>query len=203
MRCLRKQVSLASRVHFLSCLTLQPRFGRPSLDKIHASLPSGTQIVRRDFHGTARRSSLVDLLKRLLLNRSSPESQFLQKDPTAMATSVANFDLARQVLRMSNQGQGFLTASPTDAVFVCIDCEASEWDQQKVTELGVAVLDTKDLAGTAPGQYGEEWIKEMNYAHFRPVEYAHVVNRRFVKGAEDRFAFGDRSVSLRIHSIRY
>lgn len=32
-----------------------------------------------------------------------------------------------------------------DAVFICIDCEAWEHDQHEVTEIGVAVFDTRDL----------------------------------------------------------
>lgn len=111
--------------------------------------------------------------------------------PSAQTRSdLANLDLMRQIVRMT--GQTYATPYSTDVIFVCIDCEAYEHHQPYVTELGVAVLDTRDIAGVLPGENGEGWIAKMRYAHFRPVEYAMKVNRRFVQGAEDRFAFGER-----------
>lgn len=32
-----------------------------------------------------------------------------------------------------------------NVVFVCIDCEAFEWDAKKVTEVGVSILDTSKI----------------------------------------------------------
>lgn len=107
-----------------------------------------------------------------------------------------NLSTAQAELTALHQILG-LTPSPAlredykDAVLICIDCEAFERDQRKVTELGVAVLDTRDLRGVTSGENGEEWVAKMKYAHFRPAEYARLVNRKFVKGCEDRFAFGD------------
>lgn len=116
-------------------------------------------------------------------------------------------DLTSQIFKMTSTN--YSNPEPVDAVFVCIDCEAFEFAQNKVstdkavylmgfsdpldqvTELGVAVLDTKEIAGMDPGLHGEQWVEKISYAHFRPVEYANVVNRRFVKGAESLFAFGN------------
>lgn len=104
--------------------------------------------------------------------------------------TVANAELAtlHQILGLTSSLS--LRADYKDAVLLCIDCEAFERDQRKVTELGVAVLDTRDLRGVAPGKNGEDWVAKMKYAHFRPVEYARLVNRRFVQGCEEGFAFG-------------
>ena len=104
---------------------------------------------------------------------------------------MANAELTtlHQILGLTTSPN--LRADYKDAVLICIDCEAFERDQRKVTELGVAVLDTGDLAGVPPGENGEGWVTRMKYAHFRPVEYAGLVNRKFVKGCEDRFAFGE------------
>lgn len=37
-----------------------------------------------------------------------------------------------------------------DVVFVCIDCEAFEFDHEKIMEIGVSVLDTKKLDSVSP-----------------------------------------------------
>lgn len=77
-----------------------------------------------------------------------------------------------------------------DVVFLCVDCEAYEWAQHKVTEVGVAVLDTRRLEqnGSCPDLTSIAGL--MEHAHFRPVEYSNLVNRRFVKGCPNSYGFG-------------
>ncbi|KAK4549344.1 hypothetical protein LTR36_006341 [Oleoguttula mirabilis] len=77
-----------------------------------------------------------------------------------------------------------------DAVFVCIDCEAFEHVQQMITEIGVAVLDTRDVADLDGDDNEEAWFAKMKYAHYRPVEYAHLRNKSFIKGCPEYFNFG-------------
>ncbi|KAK5113259.1 hypothetical protein LTR62_003596 [Meristemomyces frigidus] len=78
----------------------------------------------------------------------------------------------------------------TEPVFICIDCEAFEHAQHKITEIGLAVLDTRDLSGLTPAEDGANMISKVKYAHFKPIEYAHLKNRSFVKGCPDAFNFG-------------
>ena len=78
-----------------------------------------------------------------------------------------------------------------DVVLVCIDCEAYDRDQLKITEVGVAVLDTRDIAGEPPSrENAEKWLSKIKYAHYRLMEHSHLVNRTFVKGRERFFNFG-------------
>lgn len=77
-----------------------------------------------------------------------------------------------------------------DAVFVCVDCEAFEHVQSKITEIGVAVLDTRDIATLDNRADRDAWMSKMKYAHFRPVEYATLKNKTFVKGCPEQFNFG-------------
>ncbi|KAF2764236.1 hypothetical protein EJ03DRAFT_355936 [Teratosphaeria nubilosa] len=84
---------------------------------------------------------------------------------------------------------GTAREAPTDPVFISIDCEAFEHDQSKITEVGVAVLDCRDVSGLDP--HGrQQWLNKMKYAHFRPVEYWNLVNKRFIKGCAESFNFG-------------
>jgi len=78
-------------------------------------------------------------------------------------------------------------------VFVCVDVESYERAHHKITEIGVATLDTRDLSGVAPGPHGEAWRAKIRARHFRIQEHAHLVNSQFVSGCPDRFDFGQSS----------
>lgn len=154
---------------------------------------------RNGFHHSVRQPFLLDLLKRLFLGPTYSEPHVASRSErtrAAMPPPIFNPDVAKPELAFLHQVLGLKpsinkNAQLQDVVFICIDCEAFEHDQKKITEVGVAVLDTKDLAATKPGEHGAGWIAKMQYAHFRPTEYVMQVNRRFVKGCEDKFAFGD------------
>lgn len=75
-------------------------------------------------------------------------------------------------------------------LFVCVDVESYEKDHSKITEVGVATLDTRHLIGVAPGVDGKHWRTKINARHFRIREYQHLTNSQFVSGCPDRFEFG-------------
>jgi hypothetical protein len=83
-------------------------------------------------------------------------------------------------------------------VFVCVDVESFERAHHKITEVGVATLDTRDLIGVAPGKDGEGWREKIKARHFRINEHRHLVNSSFVAGHPDGFDFGESTfVSLK------
>jgi len=55
----------------------------------------------------------------------------------------------------------------SNVVFVCLDVEAYEKDNSKITEIGISTLDTKNLEGVAPGQAGSDWRNKIRARHFR------------------------------------
>lgn len=75
-------------------------------------------------------------------------------------------------------------------VFVCVDVEAFERDHTKVTEVGIATLDTRDLSGVPPGKNGENWRSLIRARHFRIRDHAHLVNSEFVSGCPSSYHFG-------------
>ncbi|USP80751.1 hypothetical protein yc1106_08025 [Curvularia clavata] len=90
-----------------------------------------------------------------------------------------------------------------DVVFVCVDVESYEGDHHKITEVGIATLDTRDLQGIAPGNNGEAWRNMIQARHFRIKEYKHLVNSRYVVGHPDGFMFGKSTfVSLK-EAVQY
>ncbi|KAL9640578.1 MAG: hypothetical protein Q9164_000185 [Protoblastenia rupestris] len=74
-----------------------------------------------------------------------------------------------------------------NVVFVCVDLEAFEHDQRKITEIGVSTLDTSDIIKTPPGKGGENWMRFIRCRHFRIMEAAHLTNTEFITGCADRF----------------
>jgi hypothetical protein len=81
-------------------------------------------------------------------------------------------------------------AFDSSVVFVCVDVESYERAHNKITEVGVATLDTRDLAGVAPGPDGANWRSKIRARHFRITDHRHLVNSEFVSGCPDRFDFG-------------
>ncbi|KAF2633146.1 hypothetical protein BU25DRAFT_355212 [Macroventuria anomochaeta] len=79
-------------------------------------------------------------------------------------------------------------------VFVCVDVESYERAHHKITEVGVATLDTRELASIAPGQDGENWRGLIRARHFRIKEHVHLVNSEFVNGQPEGFDFGTSTI---------
>ncbi|XPS67714.1 hypothetical protein M3J09_000016 [Ascochyta lentis] len=79
-------------------------------------------------------------------------------------------------------------------VFVCVDVESYERAHHKITEVGIATLDTRELASVSPGYDGANWRALIRARHFRIKEYAHLVNSQFVSGHPDGFDFGESTM---------
>ncbi|KAI0202224.1 hypothetical protein F4808DRAFT_83584 [Astrocystis sublimbata] len=81
---------------------------------------------------------------------------------------------------------------PQESVrFVCVDIEAYEKDTRLVTEVGLAVLDTKHATDICPGEGGENWFPLIQAHHLRIIERRHLMNSEFVKGCPEAFNFGE------------
>jgi len=75
-------------------------------------------------------------------------------------------------------------------VFICVDVEAFERNNNIITEIGIATLDTDDLKQMEPGNNAENWRKAVRARHFRIKEHVNMVNKDFVQGCADSFEFG-------------
>ncbi|TKA67489.1 hypothetical protein B0A55_08600 [Friedmanniomyces simplex] len=143
-------------------------------------------------------------LKKTAIWPSPPEASTtfcgseIETNSLDMAKQQAQPPTINQELKTVQEMLGLVTATSTKStrsqpVFVCIDCEAFEHVQSKITEIGVAVLDTRDIAGIRPGTDGRSWIEKIKYAHYRPVQYAKLRNKNFIKGCAEGFNFGSTS----------
>lgn len=84
-----------------------------------------------------------------------------------------------------------MAQEPENSVlFVAIDVEAYEHNQDLVTEVGIATLDTTKIQSIAPGEGGQNWFSCIRAQHIRVAENSWAVNKRYVAGCADQFSFG-------------
>lgn len=88
-----------------------------------------------------------------------------------------------------------------DVVFICFDIETYEMKPKLVTEIGFAILDTRDIRVVAPGEDARNWFPYIQGHHLRVKEYKNYRNKRFVKGYPQFFQFG-KSEIISVDSIR-
>ena len=73
---------------------------------------------------------------------------------------------------------------------MAIDVECYEHPPRSLTELGVAILDTRHIKGAEPGFMGQDLFDFFYFYHFRMKENAHMINRTWVSSAPENFDFG-------------
>jgi hypothetical protein len=86
-----------------------------------------------------------------------------------------------------------------NVIFIALDVEVFELHHNTVTEIGLAMLDTRDIMGVPPGKNLLAWFDFIDARHIRIKENLACVNRRYVVGCEDFFDFGS-VVSINAHS---
>jgi len=96
-------------------------------------------------------------------------------------------------------------------VFICIDLERAACRGNCLTEIGLTVLDTRDLGprtkpqpipGTPPGNRGQGWFKFLRTTHIRIAEHLHEdCGRSYCKGDPRMFAFG-QSVIIKLSNVK-
>jgi len=75
-------------------------------------------------------------------------------------------------------------------VLLSIDVELMENNSSVVTEIGLSILDTNDIASISPGKKGMNWFPLIKSRHLRVQEYRYFVNHKYVRGCPDLFDFG-------------
>jgi hypothetical protein len=126
-----------------------------------------------------KNKSMVDQFKRAQRHLGLRES-LQDQPPTQIAQSAAIDPLIPAPF-----------AFDRSVIFVCVDVESYERAHHKITEVGIATLDTRDLVGIAPGENGKAWREMIRARHFRINEHRHLVNSDFVTGHPDGFIFGE------------
>ncbi|KAF2491825.1 hypothetical protein BU16DRAFT_432217, partial [Lophium mytilinum] len=74
-----------------------------------------------------------------------------------------------------------------DIMINAIDLEWHDRERGELTEIGIAVLDSRDIKNVEPGTNGENWMKQVWYYHLRIKEAGHL---QFSKGNPEKFQWG-------------
>ncbi|KAH0371547.1 hypothetical protein KCU65_g1729, partial [Aureobasidium melanogenum] len=176
--------------------TVPIRTGRRGVSFLEATA-SSSQPIQSDFESIAT-------IQKALPNVFIAEGAELRLD-TMNAQKEADLLAMQHILGLKDASDEAVKIKPkqlerlqrikaADPVFVCIDLEAFEFAQDKITEVGVSILDSRHVLGTDPGPDGEEWLTKINTRHILIKEHKHLVNKRFVHGCPDQFNFGDSEV---------
>lgn len=91
---------------------------------------------------------------------------------------------------VTDVGKPKLYTQEGSVVFICIDIESFERDHNLITEIGIATLDTADIAAKDPGKGGINWMNAISARHFRVKEYEYLKNKDFLIGCPEHFQFG-------------
>ncbi|KAF2151997.1 hypothetical protein K461DRAFT_294855 [Myriangium duriaei CBS 260.36] len=140
----------------------------------------------------AAAAALMKLQKCLGLRAQDDDdlaSEFFTLAPYLMGTSTDSADVT--LLPIDRKVPWAYSPPP---VFISVDVEAYERDQDIVTEIGISILDVADISTIAPGHLAKFWCDKIRSKHFRIAEYMHLVNREFVRGCEENFRFGNSEV---------
>lgn len=80
--------------------------------------------------------------------------------------------------------------SRDNVVLIAVDVEAIERPPHPVSEIGIAILDMKDIKGIAHGPAGQQWHSNIKAHHLRTKEVSGLINHEFIQGCPDFFNFG-------------
>jgi hypothetical protein len=110
---------------------------------------------------------------------------FLGKAPIAMITG------GTQYASILDPASPVLYEQDSSVVFICVDVEAFEHNHSQITEIGIATLDTAEIADISSGEGGRNWMKAIRTRHFRIRDHSHLKNKDFVQDCADKFEFGE------------
>ena len=89
-----------------------------------------------------------------------------------------------------------------DVRIICIDCEAWERDSRCVTEVGIAILDTRKIEVDPPGETGRNWQRHIEAKHFLIDEYMDKTNSEFVTSYPMGFGYGESEI-VRLNEMKF
>ncbi|KAM0436789.1 hypothetical protein ACHAPT_002500 [Fusarium lateritium] len=168
--------------------TPRPRYLRRSQDETSLDIRPWPAMNDHDFaiYQAAEKEQRVEWRDKLRIVKTG----FMPKKGNSLKAlfNKRNRDLmlkhTQEYLGLTRDSEGH------DVVFICVDVEAIERPPNPISEIGFAILDTRDIKGTDPGDCGRGWWSKIKCHHLRVKEYAGLRNYRYVKGCPDAFNFG-------------
>lgn len=164
-------------------------------EKISADRKAVLLLRRRKWRLQMKRTQmylgLIDFPS-ILKGEKNVDNPSLPEDPAHQGLgNPLNYLASDSYLESNNPLTSGTLTSHSSTIFVCVDLEAYEFNQQQITEIGVSTLHSYDLLGLDPGKNGKAWAKKIHSRHFRIKEYARRRNKVHVESSPDNFNFGE------------
>ncbi|KAL7785521.1 hypothetical protein V8C37DRAFT_412904 [Trichoderma ceciliae] len=171
--------------------TPRPRYLKRSRDQKVLNVESFPEFQQEDLENfKASHTAIQQDWKQnwqMMIPRPAPQDK---KKNAARKAAQKKLDRERMLLEAQEylhlQGNG----NGRDVVLLCMDVEAIETPPNPISEIGIAILDVKDLHGVQPGPGGQNWWQFVKAHHLRTKEYSGLVNHRYVHGCPSYFDFG-------------
>lgn len=143
----------------------------------------------------AAKASELSAVAKLILPANAEPSEDAIVDATTEFKKQQQDREKRRFTQQLNRTMRYLGLTkrdkPNAITFVCIDMEAYEFNQNRITEIGISTLDTQHASSIAPGPQAKGWVQYLKTRHIRIEECKHLVNSRHIQGCPDYFDFGE------------
>lgn len=176
--------------------TPSPRYLKRALHPTDLEIDEWPDVHPEDIDAFKKATSSAQqaLTKQLSLCSMAPKKNSKQKKIDKGAEKRADrqhmLEETQALLGLGQQTAAHGGNNGRDAVFISIDVEAIELPPNPVSEVGIAILDSRDIRHVPRGPCGTEWWKYFKCFHLRTREYSGLVNHRFIQGCPDAFDFG-------------
>ncbi|ODA80105.1 hypothetical protein RJ55_03063 [Drechmeria coniospora] len=177
--------------------TPQPRFlqqseGKRSLDNLIYPEASADDTSSFKTARKGEQDAFMDMLDKL-----NQYAQYKDKEQSALERAKKRASDRKEMMMKVQAYLDLEKKSPRRTVFICMDVEAIEFPPHPVSEVGIAILDTDTIRGTAVGESGSGWWNQIQACHIRTKEYSRLVNHKYVHGCPDAFDFGASSFATK------
>jgi hypothetical protein len=171
--------------------TPRPRYLKRSRDQKVLNVESFPEFQQEDWNSFRASHNAIQQDWMANWNMMVPRPAFSDKKKNG-AIKAAQKKLDRE--RMLRETQEFLhlhgNGRDEGVVFICMDVEAIEMPPNPISEIGIAILDVRDLDGVQSGPGGQNWWPLIKAYHLRTKEFSGLVNHRYVQGCPSYFDFG-------------
>lgn len=145
----------------------------------------------RNAHGKRKNHSQKNRFERIARHKAWGRSIKRVQRYLGLRQKMTTFEGGSETLDNSLELNSPIKTKPEGSVvFISIDIEAYEFNQDIITEIGLAVFDTLEIQQTPPGDGGRNWLPLIRAHHIRIKENSWAHNKKHVKGCAENFDFG-------------
>lgn len=86
----------------------------------------------------------------------------------------------------------YLSSSSIEPVLMSVDVECATTLDKEPTEIGISILDTRDIRGVSPGIFAKNWVPHIKARHLRILEFGNLIDRSANDNTGERLWVGNQ-----------